>query len=125
MQCKTFTDYFAVESENKRKAAIDAENKKCTTQNIKEVRENKIAYFTHKAKATTNQLDCNTQSLEKWWQETCKWRQCFHTLRWFSGRRNYLMLIESVAKTFGKYDENRAAQNGYQPIPFQAGRKMA
>jgi hypothetical protein len=37
---------------------------------------------------------------------------------------NYLMLIESV-KTFGKYDENRAAQNGYQPIPFQAGRKMA
>jgi hypothetical protein len=35
MQCKTFTDYFAVESEDKRKAAIDAENKKCTTQNIK------------------------------------------------------------------------------------------
>eukprot|EP00731_Ephydatia_muelleri_P033004 g33004.t1 len=31
--------------------------------------------------------------------------------------------IESVAKTFGKFDPNRAAQHGYQPIPFQAGRK--
>ena len=31
--------------------------------------------------------------------------------------------IESIAQTFGKYDENRAAQNGYQPIPFQAGKK--
>jgi peptidylprolyl isomerase len=31
--------------------------------------------------------------------------------------------IESVCKTFGKYDQNRAAQNGYQPIPFQAGKK--
>jgi len=28
-----------------------------------------------------------------------------------------------TAKTFGQYNENRAAQNGYSPIPFQAGRK--
>ena len=28
-----------------------------------------------------------------------------------------------TAKAFGKYDEMRAAQNGYSPIPFQAGRK--
>lgn len=28
-----------------------------------------------------------------------------------------------VAKTFGKYDQMRAAQHGYSPIPFQAGRK--
>jgi len=31
--------------------------------------------------------------------------------------------IEAVSKAFGKYDANRAAQGGYQPIPFQAGRK--
>ena len=31
--------------------------------------------------------------------------------------------ITEVSKAFGKFDENRAAQNGYQPIPFQAGRK--
>lgn len=31
--------------------------------------------------------------------------------------------IESVSRDFGKYDEGRSAQGGYQPIAFQAGRK--
>ena len=31
--------------------------------------------------------------------------------------------IESVNKEFGKYDENRAKQNGYQPFPFPYGKK--
>ncbi|KAF2508351.1 peptidylprolyl isomerase [Flavobacterium sp. P21] len=31
--------------------------------------------------------------------------------------------IADVNKTFGKYDTARAEQNGYQPIPFQAGKK--
>ncbi len=30
---------------------------------------------------------------------------------------------EEVNKTFGKYDENRAKQNGYMPFPFQYGKK--
>jgi peptidyl-prolyl cis-trans isomerase A (cyclophilin A) len=30
---------------------------------------------------------------------------------------------EGVCKTFGKFDQNRASQNGYQPFPFQAGKK--
>lgn len=31
--------------------------------------------------------------------------------------------IAEVNKTFGKFDSARAEQNGYQPIPFQAGKK--
>ena len=31
--------------------------------------------------------------------------------------------IESVNKGYGKFDENRAKQNGYQPFPFQYGKK--
>ncbi|MRX67318.1 peptidylprolyl isomerase [Flavobacterium resistens] len=31
--------------------------------------------------------------------------------------------IVDVNKAFGKYDATRAEQNGYQPIPFQAGKK--
>jgi FKBP-type peptidyl-prolyl cis-trans isomerase len=31
--------------------------------------------------------------------------------------------IEEVAKIYGKFDQNRATQNGYQPFPFQAGKK--
>jgi peptidyl-prolyl cis-trans isomerase A (cyclophilin A) len=30
---------------------------------------------------------------------------------------------EAVAKEYGKYDENRAKANGYQPFPFQYGNK--
>jgi peptidyl-prolyl cis-trans isomerase A (cyclophilin A) len=30
---------------------------------------------------------------------------------------------EEVNKLYGKFDPNRAAQNGYQPLPFQCGKK--
>ncbi len=30
---------------------------------------------------------------------------------------------EEVAKLYGKFDQKRATQNGYQPFPFQAGKK--
>ena len=31
--------------------------------------------------------------------------------------------IENVNKEYGKFDENRAKQNGYQPFPFPYGKK--
>ncbi|KAF2516403.1 peptidylprolyl isomerase [Flavobacterium foetidum] len=31
--------------------------------------------------------------------------------------------VQDVAKAFGKYDPQRAEANGYQPIPFKAGKK--
>ena len=31
--------------------------------------------------------------------------------------------FEEVAKAYGKYDANRAAQGGYKPFPFEAGKK--
>jgi cyclophilin family peptidyl-prolyl cis-trans isomerase len=31
--------------------------------------------------------------------------------------------VEEVNKACGKYDQNRASQNGYQPFPFQYGKK--
>lgn len=30
---------------------------------------------------------------------------------------------EDVNKTYGKFDQNRASQNGYQPFPFEIGKK--
>jgi peptidylprolyl isomerase len=30
--------------------------------------------------------------------------------------------LENVATTFGKSDQQRAVQGGYEPIPFQAGK---
>ena len=31
--------------------------------------------------------------------------------------------VASVAREYGKFDQNRAAQHGYDPIPFEAGKK--
>ena len=30
---------------------------------------------------------------------------------------------EDISKMYGKFDQNKANQNGYQPFPFQAGKK--
>ena len=124
---KTFTDYFAVESENqKKKAAIDAENKKVYDTKYKEVRENKIAYFaTLKAKATKTPTGLQyTITKKSGGKKPANGANVFiHYAGFLEDGELFDASIESVAKTFGKYDENRAAQNGYQPIPFQAGRK--
>jgi hypothetical protein len=35
----------------------------------------------------------------------------------------YLTVAMKINKAYGTFDENRAAQNGYQAFPFQAGKK--
>jgi cyclophilin family peptidyl-prolyl cis-trans isomerase len=124
---KTFNDYFSVESENqKKKAAIDAENKKVYDAKYKEVREQKIAYFaTLKAKATKTPTGLQYVITKKaGGKKPANGTHVFiHYAGFLEDGELFDASIESVSKTFGKYDENRAAQNGYQPIPFQAGKK--
>lgn len=124
---KTFTNYFSVESENqKKKTAIDSENKKVYDAKYKEVRENKIASFaTLKAKATKTPTGLQYVITKKGGgKKPANGSNVFiHYAGFLEDGELFDASLESVAKTFGKYDENRAAQNGYQPIPFQAGRK--
>ena len=124
---KTFTNYFAVESENqKKKAAIDAENKRVYDQKYKGVRENKIAYFAAlKAKSTKTPTGLQYSITKKSGGKKPKngANVFIHYVGFLEDGELFDASVESVAKAFGKYDENRAAQNGYQPIPFQAGRK--
>jgi peptidylprolyl isomerase len=48
-------------------------------------------------------------------------RSIIHPLCRFSRRWTpFDTSIENVAQTYGKFDPARAAQNGYQPIPFQS-----
>jgi hypothetical protein len=35
----------------------------------------------------------------------------------------YLTVAMKINKAYGTFDENRAAQNGYQAFPFQAEKK--
>ena len=124
---KIFNDYFTIESENQNKrAAIDAENKKVYNEKYKEVREQKVAYFSDlKAKATKTatglQYVITKKSGGK--KPVAGTNVFIHYAGFLEDGELFDASIESVAKTFGKYDENRAAQNGYQPIPFQAGKK--
>lgn len=124
---KVFNDYFSVESENQsKKAAIDAENKKVYDEKYKAVRDAKIAYFADlKSKAiklpSGLQYAITNKSGGK--KPASGTNLSIHYAGFLEDGELFDASVESVAKIFGKYDENRAAQNGYQPIPFQAGRK--
>jgi peptidylprolyl isomerase len=124
---KIFNDYFAVESENqKKKAAIDAENKRVYNEKYKIVREEKVAYFTDlKTKATKTPTGLQYVITKKsGGNKPAKGSNIFiHYSGFLEDGELFDASVENVAQTFGKYDENRAAQNGYQPIPFQAGKK--
>lgn len=124
---KTFNDYFSVESENQnKKTAIAAENKKIYDAKYKEVREQKIAYFAalkSKAIKTPTGLQYVITSKGDGKKPASGTSVFIHYSGFLEDGELFDASVESTSKTFGKYDENRAAQNGYQPIPFQAGKK--
>ena len=47
----------------------------------------------------------------------------FHYAGYFEDGTLFDSSYEDVCKSYGKYDANRAAQNGYQAFPFEAGKK--
>ena len=124
---KIFNDYFAVENKNqKEKAAVDTENKRVYNEKYKEVRKQKVAYFAElKAKATKTKTGLQYLITKKsGGKKPANGTSIFiHYAGFLENAELFDASIESIAQTFGKYDENRAAQNGYQPIPFQAGKK--
>lgn len=124
---KTFYDYFSVESENqKKKLAIDAQSKKLYDEKYKDVRDDKVKYFSAlKSKATKTSTGLHYVITKKaGGQKPVKGSTVYiHYAGFLEDGQLFDSSIESVANIFGKFDSNRAAQNGYQPIPFQAGRK--
>jgi len=124
---KIFNDYFSVEAKAQtQRAALDVENKKVYNEKYKTVRDEKVAYFTDlKAKSTRTKTGLEYVIIKKsGGKKPAKGANVFiHYAGFLEDGELFDASVESVAKTFGKYDENRAAQNGYQPIPFQAGKK--
>ena len=124
---KVFHDYFAVEAENQKKqAAIDAENKRIFNEKYKTVIDAKVKSFAAlKAKATTTKSGLQFVITKKSGGAKPKAGTgiFIHYAGFLENGTLFDSSIESVCKTFGTFDPNRAAQNGYQPIPFQAGKK--
>jgi cyclophilin family peptidyl-prolyl cis-trans isomerase len=120
---KTFQDYFAVEAENqKNKMAIDAQ----ANAKFKAVYDQKAADLTAlKTKATKTPTGLQYVITKKaGGKKPANGANIYiHYAGFLENGTLFDSSIEEVAKTFGKYDANRAAQGGYQPIPFQAGKK--
>jgi cyclophilin family peptidyl-prolyl cis-trans isomerase len=120
---KTFQDYFAVEAENqKNKMAIDA----AANAKYKAVYDQKAASLaalkTNATKTPTGLQYVITKKAGG--KKPASGADVYiHYAGFLENGTLFDSSIEEVSKTFGKYDANRAAQGGYQPIPFQAGRK--
>lgn len=124
---KTFYDYFSVESENqKKKLAVDAQSKKMYDEKYRDVREDKVKYFNAlKSKAMKTSTGLKYVITKKaGGKKPVKGTTIYIDYAGFlEDGQLFDTSLQSEAKIFGKFDPNRAAQNGYQPIPFQAGKK--
>ena len=135
---KVFADYFNNKSEDQKKqdlvnaenkakqAAIEAEAKKAYTEKYGPVIAAKKAYFTAtKATATTTPSGLTYKITEKGSgvKPTNGTQFYFHYAGYFEDGTLFDSSYETVSKSYGKFDANRAAQNGYQAFPFEAGKK--
>ena len=120
---KTFRDYYSVEAENqKNKLALEAaENAK-----YKVVFDQKVAEFTTlKAKATTTPTGLKYIITKKSGgkKPSAGTNVYIHYAGYLENGSLFDSSIVAILKIFGKLDESRAAQGGYQPIAFQVGKK--
>lgn len=124
---KIFHDYFSIEAKNQKElAAIEAEKKRAFNEKFKAVIDAKLLYFKElKAKAVRTKSGLSYAITKKSGGEKPKAGMgiFIHYAGFLEDGTLFDSSIESVCKTFGTFDPNRASQNGYQPIPFQAGRK--
>jgi len=124
---KTFFDYFSVEAKRqKEQMELEAKSQELYDQKYADVIEDKVKYLNAlKGKANKTSTGLKYVITKKGGgQKPAKGTPIFiHYAGFLENGKLFDTSIENVAQTFGKFDENRAAQGGYQPIPFQAGRK--
>jgi cyclophilin family peptidyl-prolyl cis-trans isomerase len=135
---KVFSDYFnnkaedqkkqaAIDEENKKKqVAIEAEAKKAYLVTYGSVIAGKTAFIaSEKAKATTTPSGLAYSVLTKGTdvKPVNGSTFYFHYAGYFEDGTLFDSSYEDTCKAYGKFDANRAAQNGYKPFPFEAGKK--
>ena len=124
---KTFDDYFKIEAESQNKqAAIEAENQQKYQAQFAKIISDKLAFFaTSKAGSVKSATGLQYKILKK--AGASKLPAGTSVTVKYSGFLENGTLFdtsdETVAKQFGKFDAQRAAQSGYQNIPFAIGKK--
>jgi cyclophilin family peptidyl-prolyl cis-trans isomerase len=135
---KIFSDYFNNKAEDQKKqAAIDEVNKKKQVAIEAEAKKAYLATYgsviaaktaniaSEKAKATVTPSGLAYSVLTKGTgiKPVNGSTFYFHYAGYFEDGTLFDSSYEGVCKTYGKFDANRAAQNGYKPFPFEAGKK--
>jgi cyclophilin family peptidyl-prolyl cis-trans isomerase len=135
---KVFADYYnnkaedakkqaAIDAENKKKqAAIEAEAKRVYEEKYSSVIKAKAAYLaTEKATATTTPSGLTYKITQKGTgvKPADGTTFLFNYAGYFEDGNLFDSSYADVCKTYGKYDANRDAQQGYQAFPFEAGKK--
>ncbi len=124
---KIFNDYFKNESENQKKQAIiDAELKQKSEAQNKVLMADKVAYFNNiKATATKSTTGLVYKIIKNGGEK--KPANGATVYIDYAGFLEDGMLfdssIKSVEESYGKFNEQKQLQNGYQPFPFVVGRK--
>jgi len=135
---KVFTDYYAnraddakkqalIDAENKKKKAeIEAVAKKAYIEKYATVIKAKAAYLKDtKATTTVTPSGLAYKIIQKGTgvKPTDGTTFYFNYAGYFEDGTLFDSSYEDVSKVYGKYDANRAAQNGYRAFPFEAGKK--
>jgi peptidylprolyl isomerase len=124
---KLFNNYFSTQAETiKKQAIIDAENKKKYDAKYKAILDKKVAFFTESKASgikTASGLVYKIIKKGSGKKPTMGAPIYLHYAGFFESGDLFDSSIAEVAKTFGKYDQARDAQHGYDPLQFQAGRK--
>lgn len=116
----------ASEESRKKQAAIDAENKKIYDEKYAPVKASKVkelAAIRAKATKTASGLEYTIVKQGTGKKPADGNTIYIHYAGYLEDGSLFDSSYENVVKNYGKFDQNRANQNGYQPFPFQAGKK--
>jgi peptidylprolyl isomerase len=122
---KIFTDYFKTEADNQKKqATIDEESKRIYDAKYKIVKEQKVIFFNElKKSATKTSSGFKFKITQKSTADKPKDGETVSIE--YAGFLEDGTLFDTsspnVAKEFGKFDEQRAKQNGYSALPYVMG----
>ncbi len=124
---KVFANYYGNKADDaKKQAALEEETKRIETKKYAGVVASKKAFFeTTRANATTTASGLTYKITQKGSgiKPVDGSTFYFHYAGYFEDGSLFDSSYEEVNKAYGKYDANRAAQNGYQAFPFEAGKK--
>jgi cyclophilin family peptidyl-prolyl cis-trans isomerase len=121
---KVFRDYFKVEAENQKKLAAEQAIFDAKYKVIRDQKATELSLLKAKATKTKTGLQYIITQKGSGKKPENGTNVNIHYAGFLENGNLFDSSIEEVSKAFGKYDTNRAAQNGYQPIPFVMGNKQ-